>query len=76
MLKITPFRLSAYLLVPSNMQNPLFKIFIFKGHKIGDMFYQSGIEVEDLNTRCLRLYLAVNRTPVQLRAKGLVIFVQ
>ena len=46
----------------------------FAAEKVGEMFYQSGIEVEDVNAKELGLYLALNRTQVQLRARGLADF--
>ena len=46
----------------------------FAAEKVGEMFYQSGIEVEVVDTKELGLYLALNRTQVQLRSKGLADF--
>ena len=43
----------------------------FVSEKVGEMFLRSGIEVPEIDAGELGLYLALNRTPDQLREKGL-----
>ena len=43
----------------------------FAAAKVGEMFVESGIEVADVDTEELGLYLALNRTRAQLRRAGL-----
>ena len=43
----------------------------FAAEKVCEMFIESEVEVEEVDTRELGLYLALNRTRAQLRMKGL-----
>ena len=43
----------------------------FAAAKVGEMFVESGIEVADVDTEELGLYLALNRTRAQLIRAGL-----
>ena len=46
----------------------------FTSKIVGEMFYKSGVNIASVNHKELGLYLALNRTPAQLRGKGLLNF--